>query len=180
MFFYPNDTYIKAIENGEKGVLRALLVGIIGSDPTFATSEYVEARKFIKEKSISAIGMEMNLEETYLLQEAEYEKPKEQWDEAYFGMLLVWLRDNFATAERLPKIKEVGAWVYKDKNTLGKAKIQNKSGISVEEEVKKGIGAGKGRKDYTPFTKAWWIRFGWIIVVAIVCVIALFKVFLGE
>ena len=43
MYFNPNETYKKAILSKDVGALRALLVGIIGSDPTFATTEYEEA-----------------------------------------------------------------------------------------------------------------------------------------
>ena len=50
-YFIPNDTFDNAIKNKEKGVLKALLIGIIGSDPTFATTEYAEATDYVKATS---------------------------------------------------------------------------------------------------------------------------------
>jgi hypothetical protein len=46
-YFIPNDTFDNAIKNKEKGVLKALMIGIIGSDPTFATTEYAEATDYV-------------------------------------------------------------------------------------------------------------------------------------
>ena len=67
-----------------------------------------------------------NLHKTYDKQEDEYTKTQENWDEEYYRMLLVWYRDNYAD-ERLADIKSVGKEVYKDKLTLGKAKLQNRA-----------------------------------------------------
>ena len=124
-YFNENDTYDNAIRNNEKGVLRALLVGIIGSDPTFVTTEYEEANAYIKRKSEQLNGKAIELTETYSKQEDEYTKNQDNWDEDYFHMLLVWYEDNYAT-ERFANIKAVGKEVYKDKLTLGKAKKQNR------------------------------------------------------
>lgn len=124
-YFIPNDTFDNAIKNKEKGVLKALLIGIIGSDPTFATSEYDEATAYVKTKSEKINGSEINLSETYAEQEDEYTRAQENWDEEYYRMLLVWYRDNYAN-ERLTNIKTVGKEVYKNKLTLGKAKKQNR------------------------------------------------------
>lgn len=124
-YFIPNETFDNAIKNEEKGVLKALLIGIIGSDPTFSTTEYDEATAYIKEKSEKMNGREINLLEMYSKQEDEYEKTQENWDEEYYQMLLVWYRDNYAT-ERLVNIKTVGKEVYKNKSTLGKSKCHNR------------------------------------------------------
>lgn len=124
-YFIPNNTFDKAILNKEKGVLRALLIGIIGSDPTFATKEYEEANAYVKSKSESFNNSVLNLNETYQKQEDEYTKTQEDWNEEYYQMLLVWYRDNYAN-ERLQTIKEVGKNVYKNKTTLGKSKQQNR------------------------------------------------------
>ena len=124
-YFYPNDTFDNAIRNNEKGVLRALLVGIIGSDPTFATTEYDEANSYIRKKSEQVNGKAIELSETYIEQDGEYTKTQDNWDEKYYQMLLVWYEDNYA-AERLPNIKAVGKEVYKNKPTFGKAKQHNR------------------------------------------------------
>lgn len=124
-YFIPNDTFDNAIKNKEKGVLKALLIGIIGSDPTFATSEYAEATAYVKATSEKLNGSSINLSEPYIEQEDEYTKTPDNWDEEYYRMLLVWYRDNYAD-ERLTNIKSVGKEVYKNKLTLGKAKRQNR------------------------------------------------------
>lgn len=123
-YFIPNDTFDNAIKNKEKGVLKALLIGIIGSDPTFATTEYAEATDYVKATSEKLNGSSINLSEPYVEQEDEYTKTPDNWDEKYYRMLLVWYRDNYAD-ERLTNIQRVGKEVYKNKLTLGKAKRQN-------------------------------------------------------
>lgn len=124
-YFIPNETFDNAIKNEEKGVIKALLIGIIGSDPTFSTTEYEEATAYVKDKSEKMNGSVLNLLEAYSKQEDEYAKPQESWDEEYYQMLLVWYRDNYA-AERLSNIKTVGKEVYKNKPTLGKSKRHNR------------------------------------------------------
>lgn len=127
MFFNPDVTYDNAIKNEDKGVLKALLTGIIGSDPTFVTSEFDEAVGYIRDKSIELNGKPIELEENYLKQEDEYKiEDNSKWDEHYYQMQLVWLRDNFSLTSRLSHIKEVGKYVYRNKITLGKSKIENR------------------------------------------------------
>ena len=124
-YFYPNNTFDKCIKNNEKGTLRALLAGIIGSDPTFVTTEYDEAIDYIKRKSKEINGNPLELTESYVEQEDEYTLPREKWNEEYFRMMLLWYRDNFAD-ERLQLIKKVGKEVYKNKLTLGVTKKMNR------------------------------------------------------
>ncbi|WP_027437130.1 hypothetical protein [Lachnospira multipara] len=123
-YFSPNATYDKAISEQDKVVLKALLVGIIGADPTFATTEFDEAREYIKQKSLVLHGQELKLEESYIVQEDEFEK--DNWDEEYYKLNLVWLQDNFALDKRLSRIKEMGKIVYQGKMTLGKSKYNNR------------------------------------------------------
>lgn len=122
-FFRPNEVFDNAIENEEDGVLKALLIGIIGADPTFATTEYDEALEYIKRRSEIKNGEAINFSEAYSTQGDEYKKDRESWDEEYYRMLLVWYRDNYAD-ERLDDIKEVGKVVYKDKVTWGKSRAE--------------------------------------------------------
>lgn len=124
-YFVPNETFDNAIRNEEKGVLKALLIGVISNDPTFSTTEYDEATAYVKAKSEKMNGSVLNLLEAYSKQEDEYAKPQESWDEEYYRMLLVWYRDNYAD-ERLSYIKTVGKEVYKNKPTLGKSKHHNR------------------------------------------------------
>jgi len=126
-YFNPDLTYDEAIKKGEVGVLRALLTGIIGSDPTFATTEFDEACEYIKDKSVALNGKELVITEDYQKQEDEYETEERQWDEHYFQMNLLWLRDNFCLTERLNLIKKMGKKVYENKNTLGKSKERSRS-----------------------------------------------------
>lgn len=125
MYFNPNETYDKAIRSQDKMALRTLLVGVIGSDPTFATSEFEEAIQYIRNKSIEINGQEISLNEEYVKQEDEYKKEDAYWDESYYLLNLVWLMDNFAIEERLPDIKKMGKVVYRNKQTMGKTKVEN-------------------------------------------------------
>lgn len=181
-YFIPNETFDNAIKNGEKGVLKALLIGIIGSDPTFSTTEYDEATAYVNAKSEKVNGRVLNLLEAYCKQEDEYEKAQENWDEEYYQMLLVWYRDNYAV-ERLSNIKTVGKEVYKNKPTLGKSKrhnrlmaqkqtVQNTNGnIHSPKKAPVVMAAGNDvRKTRLPIGK--WFKQNWKWVAAIAAVIA--------
>ncbi len=186
-YFNPEGTYDKAIREKEVGVLRALLTGIVGSDPTFVTTEFEEAVKYIRNRSIDFNGEELILTEKYQKQEDEYEKAEEEWDEHYFQMNLVWLRDNFCLDKRLPLIKRVGKVVYKNKKTLGKSKAESRRRASVDNTLqrqmrsdsKKGkavrtAGGGSEKKDrlsgsFLDKAKDYW----WIILIVFAAVILL-------
>lgn len=181
-YFIPNETFDNAIQNKEKGVLKALLVGIIGSDPTFSTTEYDEAAAYVKSQSEKINGRALNLLENYSKQEDEYTKTEEDWDEEYYRMLLVWYRDNFAN-ERLSNIKTVGKAVYKNKPTLGKSKRQNRfmnakqanQSIVRENTIEKkaAVVTAAGNDVGTtrlPITE--WLRENWKLVSAIFAAIA--------
>lgn len=172
-YFTPNDTYDKAIRNKEKGVLRALLIGIIGSDPTFATKEYDEAVAYVKSQSEKLTGVELNLSEPYQLQEDEYAKEQAEWTEEYYRLLLVWYRDNYAQ-ERFQTIKTVGKEVYKNKPTLGKSKLQNRTSSVANRQINgtqpkkapvvRATGNDKGNKRL-PFVE--WLQRNWKAVAAV-------------
>lgn len=182
-YFIPNDTFDNAIKNKEKGVLKALLIGIIGSDPTFATTEYAEATDYVKETSEKFNGSAISLSEPYVEQEDEYTKTPDNWDEEYYRMLLVWYRHNYAD-ERLTNIKSVGKEVYKNKLTLGKAKRQNRVSPQKEAENKNStsthslkkapvvMATGNDvRKTRLPIGE--WFKQNWKWVAAIAAVIAM-------
>lgn len=124
-YFIPSNAFVNAIKNEDKIAIKAVLVGIIGTDPTFATTEYEEAIAYIKAKSEKMNGSALNLSEIYNKLDGEYELAKESWDEKYYHMLLVWYQDNYAE-KRLNHIKAVGKEVYKNKSTLGKSKCNDK------------------------------------------------------
>jgi hypothetical protein len=191
-YFNPDETYDKAIRNKDVGVLRALLTGIIGSDPTFVTSEFAEAQAYIKDKSIELYGEELILNEDFKKQEDEIDKTVEgEWDEQYFQMNLVWLRDNFNLTDRLPKIKTIGEAVYRNKKTLGKSKVENRtrSAINTKTERKGQLDSKKtqaarptGGGDYEKRRLSGgvldWAKNHWLLMVVIA--IAIFGlVFLG-
>lgn len=122
-YFYPSATYDEAIRSNDKAAIKTLLIGIIGSDPTFETTEYEEASSYIEKKYKEFHGDDLKLTQEYAEQEDEYNTEDiNEWTEEYFGLNLVWLRDNFAMNKRLERIKRVGAVAFKNKQTLGKAK----------------------------------------------------------
>ncbi|MDD7521676.1 MULTISPECIES: hypothetical protein [unclassified Blautia] len=176
MYFNSNKAYTDAIKSKDVGALRALLVGIIGSDPTFATSEYNEARRYIKETSQAIHGEVLRLDEPYVRQEDEYTKSNDEWNEEFFQMQLLWLRYNFATKERLPIIKEIGESVYKNKPTLGKTKKKNKVEQANKEKKEDVVmTTGGGQSKIRLFSKEWFMKnYLWIIAIVAVVAVALF------
>lgn len=181
-YFIPNSTYDDAIKEKKVGVLRALLIGIIGSDPTFSTREFSEAKKYIEEESLKYHGEKLKLTEPYLKQEDEYEK--EEWDEDYYKLQLVWFRDNFAKV-RFDKIKEEGKIVYKDKMTYGKAKLQNRTSSSSQSKVnsikKESVVIATGndeKKERLSFLG--WIKKNWWWILIIAALIASYFIFFNK
>lgn len=129
-YFEASSTFEKAIQSKDVDAIRALLVGIIGADPTFATTEFQEALEYVKGRLNST-----SIEEKYKRQSDEYKlENSEEWDEKYFQMNLVWLRDNFDIKDRLKHIKEVGKMAYLKRNTIGKSKIQQTNFKNNEEK----------------------------------------------
>lgn len=188
-FFNPDATYSNAIKNKDIGVLRALLTGIIGSDPTFATTEFDEAKRYIDDQSMAISGEKLEITETFKIQEDEVEGA--EWDEKYFQMNLVWLRDNFNLDTRLPKIKEIGQFVYKDKTTLGKSKIENRRQAAVEpisvrksmrkkERTIRATGDGHSNDSRLIDIIVEWIKEHWVGVAFVIVVISLVMKFTGK
>lgn len=181
-YFIPNSTYDDAIKEKKVGVLRALLIGIIGSDPTFSTKEFGEAKKYIEEESLKYHGEKLKLTEPYIKQEDEYEK--EVWDEDYYKLQLVWFRDNFAKV-RFDRIKEEGKIVYKDKMTYGKAKLQNRSSSSsnsMGNTIKKGsvvIATGNDEKRER-LSFLGWIKKNWWWILILVALVASYFIFFAK
>jgi hypothetical protein len=127
-YFRPTEAMERAIREKDKDALRALLVGIIGSDPTFATEEFNQARQYIESKGVS-------LKEPYIKQDGEIvTNDKEEWTEEYFGLNLVWLKDNFDLRQRVDRLKKVGSYVYRDTQTMGKMRKEQfeKKAIAVK------------------------------------------------
>lgn len=112
-YLSKNPTIEDAIKNNDKLALKTILTGKIGFDPRFETSDFYETYNYIKSRGI-------DLEEPYEIQEGEPVNtlPKEKWTKEYFQLNLVWLEDNFCLKKRLPIIKQIGKYTYRDKNDI--------------------------------------------------------------
>ena len=101
--------------------IRFYLYTIIRDDPTFKTSEYEEAEKYLLDNDIRDIYQPY---EKVPVEPGD--KDKLQWDEKYFLDRTFALKENFSR-ERLAHVKEVGEYVYRDKPTVGKEKAAKKA-----------------------------------------------------
>lgn len=122
-YFYISSTWEKLVSEKDYGAMKALLVGIIGSDPTWCTTEFDEAISYLKKNGISI----SDLTDSYKLNDGENDTShlsKLEWTEEVYQLLLLNLRYNFNLDKRLPLIKEMGKYVYKNKNTYGKNKFK--------------------------------------------------------
>lgn len=123
-YFYASEAINDAIKKKDLIGLKAIVVGIIGSDPEFLTSEFNEAIDYIKTRSKKIFGESIELSEPYEKQDGETDS--DELTEDNFKMHLIWLQDNFALKERLPKIKKLGKIIYKNKLTYGKSKFNSR------------------------------------------------------
>ena len=104
----------KIVKDRDYAGIRFYLYTIIRDDPTFKTSEYEEAEKYLLDNGIRDIY------QSYEKVPGEPgNKDKSQWDEKYFLDRTFALKENFSR-ERLAHVKEVGEYVYRDKPTPGK------------------------------------------------------------
>lgn len=118
-YFEPSDDIENYIANNDVEALKSILVGILNSDPTFATSRYDETCDYIC--NAKGIHIYEKLEKVV----GEYELPREKWTKEYYRMLLAWLVNNYCE-ERLKYVKEVGSIVYTNEYTFGKDEAKNK------------------------------------------------------
>ena len=101
--------------------VRYYLCTIIRDDPTFKTSEYQKAEKYLFEN-----GME-DIYQPYAAVPGEPgDKDKSEWNEEYYFDRSHALIENFSR-ERLAHVKEVGEYVYRDKPTPGKEEAAKKA-----------------------------------------------------
>lgn len=125
-FFESTQDIERYIERGDKDSLRAILIGIINRDPTFATKRYEEALDYISSKCLDLWDEWKNVA-------GEYKLPEKQWNKEYFRMQLAWLSQNFNT-ERVSYIQKVGERVYAAEHTWGKEEKRAKEqGLGKEE-----------------------------------------------
>lgn len=97
-----NEILEKAIKEKDLTTIRSTLYTIILSDPAFRTNKFDETLEYVKKKDVEGLIDEHNKEEL---------KPKEEWNEEYFDLLLSELLDNFSI-ERIEYIKKVSKELY--------------------------------------------------------------------
>ncbi len=110
-YFETTESIEASIREKDRDSLIAILVGVINRDPTFATTRFDEAYRYISDQS----GLVLYEDKIHL----ELEYKNDVWDKDYFRMQLVWLQDNFCR-ERVEYIKQVGMKVYENEHTPGK------------------------------------------------------------
>ena len=116
-----HEGFKKTVKERDYSGIRFYLYTIIRDDPTFKTSEYEEAEKYLLDNDIRDIY------QPYEKVPGEPgDKDKSQWDEKYFLDRTFALKENFSR-ERLAHVKEVGEYVYRDKPTVGKEKAAKKA-----------------------------------------------------
>lgn len=115
--FKPTQAIEQYINNKDTQALRGIMRGIIHSDPTFATGKYEEALDYISNR--------LDIWDVEAKQlPGEYKLARDEWNEEYFYKQLAWLSQNF-TCERVRIIKEIGKYVFANKDTWGKQELKN-------------------------------------------------------
>lgn len=82
--------------------LRGALKGIIENDPGFQTGRYDAAVRYAQSKGMTV----------YETHDPQYTMRQDNWDEAYFYLVLTYLTYNFSQ-QRIDHLKEVGRAVMK-------------------------------------------------------------------
>lgn len=145
--------------------LRACIVSLVRSDPTFESGKFDEVEDYLSKNDL------LNVFQPYAQVPGEpNDREKSEWDERYFSNCAFALRENFSR-ERLAHVKEVGEYVYRDKPTPGKEEAakkaqaaQDKPGTSKNTTAPKKPGSPTNLKKYLPILIA-------VLVVIIVVVI---------
>lgn len=163
-----HEGFKKLVKDRDYAGIRYYLCAIIRDDPTFKTSEYEEAEKYLFEN-----GME-DIYQPYAKVPGEPgDKDRSQWNDGYFLDRSHALIENFSR-ERLAHVKEVGEYVYRDKPTPGKEEAakkaqaaQDKPGTSKNTTAPKKPGSPINLKKYLPILIA--------VLVVIILVVILTK-----
>ena len=95
------------IRANDISALKSGLINIIRFDQMFRTSKFNEQLKYIEDQGIK-------IRVPYEEEVDEYRLEKEDWTQDYFFHLMEWLRLNFAPSQRIPHMREVGRFVFKD------------------------------------------------------------------
>lgn len=149
--------------------LRACIVSLVRSDPTFESGKFDEVEDYLSKNDL------LNVFQPYAQVPGEpKDRGRSEWDESYFSNCAFALRENFSR-ERLAHVKEVGEYVYRDKPTPGKEEAakkaqaaQDKPGTSKNTTAPKKPGSPINLKKYLPILIA-------VLVVIIVVVILIKK-----
>lgn len=101
--------------------LRACIVSLVRSDPTFESGKFDEVEDYLSKNDL------LNVFKPYAQVPGEpKDRGRSEWDESYFSNCAFALRENFSR-ERLAHVKEVGEYVYRDKPTPGKEEAAKKA-----------------------------------------------------
>lgn len=102
--------------------LRACIVSLIRSDPTFESGKFDEIEDYLNKNDLMKVFQDY----AKVPGEPEAREKSSEWDEGYFANCAFALRENFSR-ERLAHVKEVGEYVYRDKPTPGKEEAAKKA-----------------------------------------------------
>lgn len=122
--FTPNERLENSVNEKNTVLIKAALTLIIkNDDPTFKTDDFNEAVKYVESKGIT-------IQEPYKLMAEEYEiADNAGWTQKYFYYKTNMLEENFAPAERIPHIKDVGKYVFGNVENPGKAPRKNRRSL---------------------------------------------------
>ena len=100
--------------------LRACIVSLVRSDPTFESGKFDEVEDYLSKNDL------LNVFQPYAQVPGEpKDRGRSEWEESYSSNWAFALRENFSR-ERLAHVKEVGEYVYRDKPTPGKEEAAKK------------------------------------------------------
>lgn len=107
--FIPSELLRRRLDEQPRNMRRIVgaIIGFINADPRFNTNRFDEGVKYVLRQGIS----ESELFSVYQPMEGDLFREPEKWDEQYYSLSLVRLKDNFCK-ERIEHVKAIARKLY--------------------------------------------------------------------
>lgn len=147
--FKPSNMLMKALNQPERSrsSIVSALMGYIDVDPRFRSGDFDSALKYVFSQGVSEDELYVPFDP-----DLEFVDLKEKWDEKYYALARVYLKDNFCK-KRISHVKEIVKALYpesaeekakriKKENSNNPGGVQSDGKKTIDQQSSKGINKG--------------------------------------